>query len=130
MTKTMSALAAALGLLSTAPADAASPIDVGALVAECAPCHGADGIAPDSEVPHLAGQNLLYLQNQLRAFHEGRRKHQEMRYMTRSLTEAEIEALAAYYADLPALTGSIALEGRRRPVAAGPRRVARRRRPA
>ncbi len=88
-------------LLAVAPAHTASTMDVGALVSTCAPCHGTDGIAPDSEVPHLAGQNLLYLQNQLRAFHEGRRKHKEMRYMTRGLTEPEIEALAAYYAGLP-----------------------------
>ncbi len=33
-------------------------------VEHCAPCHGRDGIAPDSEVPHLAGQNERYLFNQ------------------------------------------------------------------
>lgn len=93
--------AIATALVVMGGAARAAEVDVGALVETCAPCHGADGIAPDSEVPHLAGQNLLYLQNQLRAFHGGQRRHQEMRYMTRHLTEAEIEALASYYADLP-----------------------------
>ncbi|MFO1149295.1 MAG: cytochrome c [Alsobacter sp.] len=67
----------------------------------CAPCHGIDGIARDVEVPHLAGQNVVYLLNQLRAFHNGQRKHKEMNYMSRRMTEQEMESLADYYAALP-----------------------------
>jgi cytochrome c553 len=70
-------------------------------IAACAACHGVDGVAPDSEVPHLAGQNERYLHNQLLAFRSGRRQHREMRFMTRDLTMAEIDAIAAYYASLP-----------------------------
>jgi cytochrome c553 len=70
-------------------------------IEHCAPCHGRDGIAPDSEVPHLAGQNERYLFNQLMAFRSGARRHREMRFMARELTEAHIAALAAYYASLP-----------------------------
>ncbi|MHB2170121.1 c-type cytochrome [Alsobacter sp. R-9] len=70
-------------------------------VEACAPCHGLDGIAKDVEVPHLAGQNVVYLYNQLRAFRTGKRPHKEMRYMSRHLSEAEMEALADYYAALP-----------------------------
>ena len=70
-------------------------------IEHCAPCHGRDGVAPDSEVPHLAGQNERYLFNQLMAFRTGARRHREMRVMARELTEAEIAALAAYYAALP-----------------------------
>jgi cytochrome c553 len=70
-------------------------------VAHCAPCHGAEGVAPDSEVPHLAGQNERYLYNQLIAFRTGRRPHREMRLMARELSEADMAALAAYYAALP-----------------------------
>jgi cytochrome c553 len=67
----------------------------------CAPCHGIDGIARDVVVPHLAGQNVVYLLNQLRAFHTGQRKHKEMNYMSRRMTEQEMEALADYFASLP-----------------------------
>jgi cytochrome c553 len=67
----------------------------------CAPCHGVDGIARDVEVPHLAGQNVVYLYNQLRAFRSGQRKHKEMNYMSRSLTAGEMESLADYFASLP-----------------------------
>jgi cytochrome c553 len=71
------------------------------LVLGCVPCHGADGIAKFTEVPNLAGQNELYLLNQLHAFHAGKRVHKEMDYMARKLTEEEMEAVAAYFAALP-----------------------------
>jgi cytochrome c553 len=67
----------------------------------CAACHGDDGIARDSEVPHLAGQNERYLYNQMLAFRSGRRQHREMRIMARDLSLEEIASIAAYYASLP-----------------------------
>jgi cytochrome c553 len=73
----------------------ASPIEA------CAMCHGVDGIARDTEVPHLAGQNERYLFNQMMAFRSGKRVHKEMRYMARQMSPTEIGALAAYYAALP-----------------------------
>lgn len=72
-----------------------------ATVGECAACHGEDGIARDSEVPHLAGQNERYLYNQMLAFRSGKRPHKEMRVMSRHMSNDEIAALAAYYAALP-----------------------------
>lgn len=68
----------------------------------CAACHGDDGIARDTEVPHLAGQNERYLYNQMLAFRSGRRQHKEMRVMARDLSLEDIAAIAAYYAALPA----------------------------
>lgn len=70
-------------------------------VEHCAACHGVDGIARDTEVPHLAGQNERYLFNQMMAFRAGKRPHKEMRYMARAMSVQEIAALAAYYASLP-----------------------------
>jgi cytochrome c553 len=69
-------------------------------LAQCAACHGEEGIARDSEVPNLAGQNEAYLVNQLRAFRSGARRHPDMRFMSRTMTDAEIEAYAAYYTAL------------------------------
>lgn len=71
------------------------------LISGCAPCHGADGISRFGAVPNLAGQNEPYLLNQLRAFHTGKRAHKEMRYMSRNMTEEEMEAIAAYFSSLP-----------------------------
>jgi cytochrome c553 len=96
-------LAGALALLAI-PAFAeaqtrrAPPADI---VQQCQPCHGRDGIAREADVPHLAGQNDLYLFNQMQAFRSGARRHPEMRYITRNMDRAEIEALAAYFAALP-----------------------------
>jgi cytochrome c553 len=71
------------------------------LIATCAPCHGFEGIGKDVEIPNLAGQHDVYLAYQLRAFRSGRRKHPDMSFMARDLTEGEIDALAAYYSGLP-----------------------------
>jgi len=78
----------------------AQPLELD-LISGCAPCHGTDGISKFGEVPNLAGQNKIYLLNQLRAFHSGKRTHKEMRYMSRHMTEGEMEAVAAYFSSLP-----------------------------
>jgi cytochrome c553 len=92
----LAVIGASLFLLSPAAAE-----ETGALIAECAACHGEDGVARDSEVPHLAGQNERYLALQLEAFRSGKRRHPDMRSMSRRLTDADIAALAAHYAGLP-----------------------------
>lgn len=86
-------------LFVAAPAFA-QPID-SELISECTPCHGADGISKFGDVPNLAGQNEPYLINQLRAFHTRKRPHKEMDYMSRDLTEEQIEAIATYFSNLP-----------------------------
>jgi cytochrome c553 len=49
----------------------------------------------------LAGQHEVYLYRQLNAFRSGERRHKEMRYMSKTLTDEEMRALAAYFASLP-----------------------------
>lgn len=85
--------------LGTAPAWAQNKKSLADLD-QCARCHGEEGIARDTEVPNLAGQNEAYLVNQLRAFRSGARRHPDMRFMSRTMTDAEIEAYAAYYTAL------------------------------
>jgi cytochrome c553 len=69
-------------------------------LAECAACHGADGVGRDEEIPNLAGQHERYLYTQLQAFKSGKRPHKEMRYESRHLSDQEMQALARYYAQL------------------------------
>ena len=94
-----------LGFLALAAAPAfaerAFAESEGALLAACVPCHGMDGIGRDAEIPNLAGQNEVYLLNQLRAFRKGRRPHKEMRYMSRGMSDKDMQALAAWFASLP-----------------------------
>jgi cytochrome c553 len=93
-------LAIAGAVLFLAAPAAAQPAGSG-LITACVPCHGADGISRFGEVPNLAGQNQPYLLNQLHAFHTGKRPHKEMGYMSRNLTEEEMEAIADYFSRLP-----------------------------
>jgi cytochrome c553 len=71
------------------------------VAAVCEPCHGLDGVGHDVEIPNIAGQHSIYLRNQLMAFKKGQRKHPEMRYVARELTDREIDELVVYYSTLP-----------------------------
>jgi len=75
----------------------------------CRSCHGPKGINRSSEVPNLAGQRKLYLENQLRSFRltssggkkfafRKRRHHQIMSGLAATLTNDEMDRLANYYA--------------------------------
>jgi cytochrome c553 len=79
----------------------AQPKTSPAVAAVCAPCHGLDGVGRDVEVPNIAGQHGMYLREQLSAFKNGRRKHPEMYFVGRHLTDREIDELVVYYSTLP-----------------------------
>ncbi len=65
----------------------------------CAGCHGETGKAVLADYPNLAGQNQRYLASSLRAYKTGERQNSAMRAMVGTLTDAEIEDLARYYAN-------------------------------
>ena len=75
------------------------------LLKACSSCHGRDGRGGQFDHPALSGQIKTYLVDSMLAFKEGDRTndiYSRMRYVSEALTEAEIEALADYYAsDLP-----------------------------
>jgi cytochrome c553 len=64
----------------------------------CASCHGADGNATAADTPTLAGQDASYIAVSLRAYAQGQRDHAQMVTATVELGDAEIDALAAFYA--------------------------------
>lgn len=73
-------------------------------LASCASCHGAlgEGIGPAN--PPLAGQSSAYIAAQLYKWRSGERRNDPLNVMlevSRQLTPAEIEALAAYASTLP-----------------------------
>jgi cytochrome c553 len=63
----------------------------------CAACHGAQGISMAPRTPHLAGQDPDYLMEQLRHYRSGKRSHEVMGVIARSLSEQDLEAVAAWY---------------------------------
>jgi len=74
------------------------------LLTPCASCHSTQGQGGKNETPALGGQNPLYLVRTLLDYQSGKRQNdadQGMSTFAKKLTRAEIEALAAYYADLP-----------------------------
>ena len=67
------------------------------LAAACANCHGENGISANPSWPNLAGQNEAYLTNTLHNFKSGVRNDALMSRITKSLSDADISALARYF---------------------------------
>ncbi|MDD5297254.1 MAG: c-type cytochrome [Rhodocyclaceae bacterium] len=81
----------------------------------CGNCHGADGNSAIPEVPNLAGQNPVFLLEQIRKFAEGQRKNEFMEKMIRVLSDDDKVNIALYYAQQPVKprpVGDVALQAR------------------
>jgi len=63
----------------------------------CANCHGPAGHSAKPDVPNLAGQNTIYVLNQLAKLSDGRRKHFFMEGLMRAMNQDEKVAVAVYY---------------------------------
>lgn len=99
------ALALALpALLAAAPPAQAPPKP--ARLGLCAACHGENGISTAPAIPNLAAQHREYLAAALRQYRSGERAAQAMRTVSGSLADADIDALAAWYAAQPG-TGAV-----------------------
>jgi cytochrome c553 len=66
----------------------------------CTACHGDDGIAVIEDAPNLAGETNIYIDTQLKAFRLGKRKHEVMSVVAADMTDAEIRAVADWYASV------------------------------
>jgi cytochrome c553 len=70
----------------------------------CLACHGTNGVGITPDYPTISGQHRDYLARALTDYKKGGRKNVIMAGMVASLTQADIEQLAAYYASqTPAL---------------------------
>jgi cytochrome c553 len=65
----------------------------------CAACHGPDGNSPASANPILAGQHTAYVATQLGHFKSGERKNAIMTPIAATLSPADMNNLAAYFAN-------------------------------
>ncbi len=68
--------------------------------AVCAACHGPEGISPIPIYPNLAGQKEQYLMSAITAYKNGSRTNAMMAPIVASLSEEDIQNLAAFYASL------------------------------
>jgi cytochrome c553 len=75
----------------------------------CSTCHGPRGVSISPMFPNLAGQQVVYLETQLKAFRDRSRAdpHAQafMWGMAAQLTDAAITEIAAYYAAQPPAPG-------------------------
>lgn len=91
---------AALGVsLNAAAGDAKAAADKARTL--CAGCHGPAGISVNPLWPNLAGQQGAYLAKSMHDYKSGHRNDPTMSAIGATMTDAEIEDLAAYFAALP-----------------------------
>lgn len=64
----------------------------------CKSCHGTDGNATREGVPNLAGQNAVYIVDQLQRYADGRRQDYWMASLAKTFTTEDKINLAIYYA--------------------------------
>ena len=94
---------AALAQQPAAPPAFAAPnlSDEGAraMAMSCAACHGTNGRpAEGSALPGLAGQSADAIAGKMKAFREGKREATLMHQIAKGYSDAEIAALAAWFA--------------------------------
>lgn len=63
----------------------------------CALCHGAIGISTLPNAPNLAGQQAIYVVEQLRNYRSGQRQNPVMNVIAKNLTDSEISHLGAWF---------------------------------
>ena len=86
---------------ATGAAHAAGSVDEGLKkAAQCAACHGKDGLSRRPDVPHIAGQSEIYMGAQLRQFRSGERAHPEMSIIAKGLSNEDIDDLVAWYSSI------------------------------
>lgn len=91
-----SAAVMAFGLLSASAAFAQAAPEA---AATCVACHGENGAAPIMPAyPVIAGQHATYLEHSLHAYKSGERKNGIMAGIVASLSDADMRALALYFA--------------------------------
>lgn len=95
-------------LILASPAAAEGNLERGAKLGySCLGCHGIDGYRnayPSYRVPRLGGQKAAYLATAIQGYRDGTRAHPTMKAQASSLSDQDIEDLAAYLASIGAET--------------------------
>lgn len=71
----------------------------------CFGCHGEDGNSTDPTIPKLAGQYGIYIAKQVRNYLASTRSHMIMSGMAASVSDADLDDIAAYFASQPMMKG-------------------------
>ena len=88
-----------LKLIQSDPVALKAAIDAGRKAAFfCANCHGEEGIGKSAEIPNLAGQNPVFLLEQIRKFGSGERKDPFMQGLIKVLKDEDRLQISLFYA--------------------------------
>jgi cytochrome c553 len=63
----------------------------------CSLCHGPVGVSVLPNAPNLAGQQAIYLNEQLRNYRSGKRQNEVMNLIAKPLSDLEIAQLSAWF---------------------------------
>jgi len=100
------AVLAAFAFSFTAGAHAAGDVEAGRVKANtCMGCHGIpnyNNAYPTYRVPRLGGQHPEYIMAALKEYRDGKRPHTTMHAQAMSLSDQDIEDIAAYLSKAPA----------------------------
>ena len=80
----------------------ANDVDAGREKAEvaCALCHGRIGVSTLPNAPNLAGQQAIYVSEQLRNYRSGKRQNEVMNMIAKQLTDSEIVQISAWFGSI------------------------------
>ncbi|MBI2567984.1 MAG: c-type cytochrome [Candidatus Schekmanbacteria bacterium] len=113
------ATALAVSALVTSTAAAGGDAAAGkAKSAICAGCHGPEGVSLLPLYPNLAGQRFEYIVKQLTAFKAGIRTDPTMSPVAATLTDEDVQNLAAHFSSLKAAPAATGPESHASPVEA------------
>ncbi len=97
--KTTLALAGFVGLALSGVAGAAD-VHTRVIASTCMSCHGPGGKSSDNVMPTLAGLDKDYFVKSMKDFKSGTRPASIMKRHASGYTDAEFEAMGAYFASL------------------------------
>lgn len=66
----------------------------------CGACHSLTGVSTEPTRPHLAGQHVIYLYNELNAYKSGGRDDESMKKAVEFLSDDALRMVSVYYASL------------------------------
>jgi cytochrome c553 len=90
-------LFALVSILAAGPGEAGDLKAGRAKALMCQACHGLDGLSKVPDAPNIAGQTEPYIVAQLQAYKSGARKNEAMSVVAPSLSDNDIDDLAAYF---------------------------------
>jgi cytochrome subunit of sulfide dehydrogenase len=98
MTRKLTRWALAAGALAVSAATYAAPPSPAMLANACAGCHGTHGASAGLSMPNLAGQSKKAFVESMKDFKTGTRPATVMGRLAKGYTDAEIEAMADFFA--------------------------------